>query len=279
MKIHHLNCATQCTRGGRLVSGRGSLLSTACLVCHCLLIETEAGLVLVDTGLGLDDVKMARSRLPRGFLFWANPRLDQGETAARQLERLGYSVEDVRHIIVTHLDFDHAGGLCDFPQATVHVSAREYQAVVATPRRYEGWTQFRYRLPQPAQSAKWRIHETAGEVWFGFEAVRPLPGLSADILLVPLTGHSAGHMGVAVRTADGWLLHAGDAYFFRGEVQSGTPSCPIGLRLFQRCLATDNTARLRNQQRLRQLAIEDSTIRIFSAHDPVEFRQLQGVSA
>jgi glyoxylase-like metal-dependent hydrolase (beta-lactamase superfamily II) len=51
----------------------------------------------------------------------------------------------------------------------------------------------------------------------GFEAVRDLDGLPPEILLVPLAGHTWGHSAVAIDTGDGWLLHAGDAYFFRGE--------------------------------------------------------------
>ena len=56
MRIHHLNCGCMCPVGGRLWDGvsRGP---TAQLVCHCLLVETDSGLVLVDTGFGLRDVE------------------------------------------------------------------------------------------------------------------------------------------------------------------------------------------------------------------------------
>lgn len=270
MRVHHLNCATQCVRGGCLISGQDSFLSTAKLVCHCLLVETEEGLVLVDTGLSLDDVQMACSRLPRSFLFLANPRLDPDETAIRQIERLGYSRNDVRHIIVTHLDFDHAGGVSDFPNAIVHVLRNEYQATTSTDR----WlNQFRYRLSHQGRSPNWLFHDAIDETWYGFEAIYPLPGIPS-ILLIPLPGHSIGHAGVAVQTPQGWLLHAGDAYFFRDEVHADPPFCPIGLRLFQYCLATNRKAQHQNQQRLRQLAFEQSTVQIFSAHDPVEFQRL-----
>ncbi|WP_223281445.1 MBL fold metallo-hydrolase [Streptomyces antnestii] len=47
----------------------------------------------------------------------ARPVLDTGETAVRQVAALGYDIEDVRHIVLTHLDLDHAGGLRDFPPA------------------------------------------------------------------------------------------------------------------------------------------------------------------
>ena len=56
MRIHHLSCGTLCPPGGRLLNPHGDGMF-ARLVCHCLLIETPAsGLVLVDTGLGLNDV-------------------------------------------------------------------------------------------------------------------------------------------------------------------------------------------------------------------------------
>ena len=49
MRIHHLNCGTDCPLGGALFDGR-SVSPLGRLVCHCLLIETDAhGLVLIDT--------------------------------------------------------------------------------------------------------------------------------------------------------------------------------------------------------------------------------------
>ena len=56
MRIHHLNCGSLCPRGGRFFGGEGGPLSTAPMCCHCLLIEGEDGLTLVDSGLGLEDV-------------------------------------------------------------------------------------------------------------------------------------------------------------------------------------------------------------------------------
>ena len=57
-----------------------------------------------------------------------NIRFDPRLTAMRQIERLGFSPREVRHIVMTHLDFDHTGGIEDFPWAAVHVSARELDA-------------------------------------------------------------------------------------------------------------------------------------------------------
>jgi glyoxylase-like metal-dependent hydrolase (beta-lactamase superfamily II) len=119
MRIHHLSCGTMCPYGGRLMDGRPG---PARLVCHCLLIETDRdGLVLVDTGFGMNDVHHPTPRLSAFFLTSMRIELDESTTARRQVEALGFSASDVTHIVLTHLDFDHAGGIQDFPGAAVHV--------------------------------------------------------------------------------------------------------------------------------------------------------------
>ena len=269
MIVHHLNCATQCVIDGRLVSGNCSLLQRTPLVSHCLLVETSSGLVLVDTGLGLHDVEDPSQRLGNGFLFLARPRLDPEETAVRQVERLGFSRNDVRHIIVTHLDLDHAGGLSDFPAAWVHLLEEEYAAAM-TPTSFTA--HYRYRTSQWQLNPSWVRYQVQGACWFGFECVSQMEGLPPEILLVPLKGHTHGHTGVAVYTKNSWLLHAGDAYYYRGEMEPNEPCCPLGLALVQRLGAVDNWMRRGNQERLRQLVREhNQQVRIFSAHDPVEF--------
>ena len=271
MKVHHLNCATMCPLGGRLLSGTGKLTTPAKLVCHVLLIETDDGLVLVDTGLGLPDVADPAGRLGREFVAMARPKQDPSETAIRQVQDLGFAPSDVRHILLTHLDLDHAGGLADFPSATVHLTADEHDAAVHPRTRLE---RQRYRPVQWAHDPKWALDHPGGERWFGIECVRQLEGLPPEILLVPLRGHSRGHSAVVVDTGPRWLLHAGDAYFHRGEMDPDRRRCPPLLDVFQRIVEIDGPARLKNQERLRALVRENSDkVRVFSAHDPVELER------
>ena len=61
--------------------------------------------------------------------------LNPEQAAMRQVARLGYAPADVRHIVLTHIHFDHCGGLPDFPAASVHVHRREYKAFTGCPRR------------------------------------------------------------------------------------------------------------------------------------------------
>lgn len=276
MRVHHLNAVSMCPVGGAIMDGRTVGLRGR-LACHCLLVETEDGLVLVDTGLGLRDVAAPRARISRPFLALLRPELREQMTAVRQVERLGFEPEDVRHVVLTHLDFDHAGGLDDFPGATVHLLEDERAAAV---RRRTILDRMRYRPQQWSSRDRWRTYVRGeGESWFGFDAVRDLDGLPPEILLVPLVGHTLGHAGVAVHADRGWLLLAGDAYFYRAEMDPEIPRCTPGLRLYQTLMEKDRRARLWNRDRLRLLGMDHGgEITITSSHDPVEFERLAGRS-
>ncbi|HEY8429044.1 MAG TPA: MBL fold metallo-hydrolase [Sandaracinaceae bacterium] len=273
MRVHHLSCGTMCPYGGRWINGSSPPWKTGRMVCHVLLVETErAGLVLVDSGLGLADVAEPRARLGGVFLAAVRPVLREEETAVRRVERLGFSPADVRHIVLTHMDLDHAGGLSDFPHATVHVLGEEH-AAATRPRLAD---RARYRPVQWSHAPKFETYAPEGEPWLGFPAVRDLRGLPPEILMVPLVGHSRGHAGIAVKDGDGWLLHAGDAYFHAEQMDPERPRCPPALSLFQNAVAYDRERMRENQARLRELVREHRrVVRVFSAHDPNELDALR----
>jgi glyoxylase-like metal-dependent hydrolase (beta-lactamase superfamily II) len=268
MRIHHLDCCTMCPAAGRLVNDAGRLVS------HVLAIETPRdGLVLVDTGIGLDDCAAPRARLGRPFVALTGLQVDPARTARRQIEALGFGRDDVRHVVVTHLDLDHAGGLPDFPSATVHVHRDEHHAaVVARAFRDRG----RYRACHFAHGPRFAPYDAlAAEPWFGLPRARPLEGLHAEIVAIPLPGHSRGHVAVAVpRGPEGWFVHAGDAYFHEGVVDRSRPSPPIGIRTFESLVAWDRALMRQNQERLRALHGERA-IELVSAHDPNELARAQ----
>ncbi|WP_345782105.1 MBL fold metallo-hydrolase [Xanthomonas campestris] len=278
MRVHHLNCISTCPLGGHLMDGRThGVLERGHLDCHCLLVETNAGLVLIDTGFGLRDVAEPRARLSAFFLALVKPDLREDMTAIRQIQRLGFDPRDVRHIVLTHLDFDHAGGLDDFPHARVHLMTRERDAALA---QYTWMDRQRFRPQQWSTRGQWRTYDsTSGAAWMGLECVHDLQGLPPEILLVPLPGHTFGHAAVAVRTPERWLLLAGDAYFYHREMDP-QPYCTPGLRFYQWMLEKDRTARLHNQQRLRALRQQHGAeVEVFCSHDVVEFERVAGLPA
>jgi glyoxylase-like metal-dependent hydrolase (beta-lactamase superfamily II) len=274
MRVHHLNCITSCPLGGALMDGQTRALRGR-LTCHCLLVETGSSLVLVDTGFGLRDVADPPSRISRFFLLLNAPEFREEMTAVRQIQRMGFDPRDVRHVVLSHLDFDHAGGLDDFPHATVHMLGRERDSALA---RRTMLDRMRYRPQQWSTRANWRVYEPdTGERWMGFERVRALEGLPPDIVLVPLLGHTLGHAGIAVRREQGWLLQAADAYFFHEEMNPERPRCTPGLRFYQWMMQKDGQARRQNQARLRDLVRSSGgEVAVVSSHDPVEFERLAG---
>lgn len=170
----------------------------------CLLVETGQGYVLVDTGLGLHDYRHP-SRMVRFFCLDFGVANDPDNTAVRQLARLGILSQEVRHIVLTHLHFDHAGGLPNFPHAQVHVHRREYEALL----HHHSWTELAYDRQDFAHAPQWLLYDQPSAQWCGLEAI-PLP-FSPPMFLIPLFGHTRGHCGAAIPDGQGWLFQCADA--------------------------------------------------------------------
>jgi glyoxylase-like metal-dependent hydrolase (beta-lactamase superfamily II) len=152
---------------------------------NCLLIETPAGRVLVETGIGerVDDKTRAM-------------RVYQGLAVVPALEAAGFLPETVDVVALSHLHFDHAGGLLRadgsraFPRATIVAQKAEWEVALGdNPRLVASYVQPELRL----------VHDWGAEGWADGER-ELLPGVT----VVPTGGHSTGHQAVVVRgTGDG----------------------------------------------------------------------------
>ncbi len=236
------------------------------VVCHCLLLETDQGLVLVDTGLGVQDYLHTQARL--GNLVSRLGRIENNLelTALAQIQHLGFSSKDVKHILISHLDFDHAGGISDFPHATVHILSSEYNA---TQNFFSLKNKARYKTQQFKQHRYWNfIEPDQGEAWFNLHQVQGFRIFQDEILMIPLLGHSQGHCGVAIKQNDGWLFFCGDAYF--SHLQLNPTNRLRTLDKLERFFAEDNQRRIDNLHKIQQLAQNEKNIEIICAHDPIE---------
>jgi glyoxylase-like metal-dependent hydrolase (beta-lactamase superfamily II) len=147
---------------------------------NCLLIETPAGRVLVETGIGerVDD----KTRAMRAY---------DGPAIVPALETAGFLPETVDLVAMTHLHFDHAGGLLRsdgaraFPNARIVAQRAEWDIALGdNPRLVASYVQPELRLVEAWGTQGWADGEQ-----------ELLPGVS----VVPTGGHSAGHQAILVR--------------------------------------------------------------------------------
>lgn len=190
----------------------------------CLLIESNQGLVLVDTGPGLDDYADP-TWITKLFRHITIMPFDPQEAAVNQVRRLGYKPEDVRHIILTHMHFDHCGGMPDLPHAKVHVHGREYEAFTT----HKGFLSAAYVRRHIAHKPDFVLYEDTGQKWFDFEAIR-IKGFDPEMWFIPMPYHSPGMSGVAIKTEGGWHFHCGDAAadFRRSDIPEQTIRLILG---------------------------------------------------
>ena len=147
---------------------------------NCLLIETRSGRVLVETGIGdrVDDKTRAM-------------RVYEGPWIVPALEAAGFPPESVNVVAMSHLHFDHAGGLLRadgtraFPRATIVAQRAEWEVALGTNSRLvASYDQPELRL----------VRDWGAEGWADGER-EILPGVT----VVPTGGHSAGHQAIVVR--------------------------------------------------------------------------------
>jgi glyoxylase-like metal-dependent hydrolase (beta-lactamase superfamily II) len=235
------------------------------MVCHCLLVETDKGLVLIDTGFGTQDYLHPQTRLGRLFSKMSAIQFDFTLTAVAQIQQLGFQPSDVKHILVSHLDLDHAGGISDFPQATIHILSSEYNAA----QKLSMMNKLRYRPQQFKNHRHWNFLEPKnGESWFNFHKVQGFHMFNDEVLLIPLLGHTTGHCGIAIKQHNGWVFFCGDAYYSHLELDPNH-KLPL-LDKLERLFAENNTARLKTLSEIQRLAHNEPRIEIICAHDPVE---------
>jgi len=168
-------------------------------------IDHPKGLTLFDCGLHhgmLDPDERYRRLLAKQDM---NVELLPDETPAARMEALDFDPAAVKQVVLSHLHFDHAGGLHRFPNATVVVQKREWEA------GFDDELAARYGLPKTYFDLGHAVKTIDGEHdLFGDGSVTCLPSY----------GHTPGHQSLRVRSEGGDYILTSDACYFCDVVRS-----------------------------------------------------------
>lgn len=206
-------------------------------------IEHAEGLALFDCGvhawLGDPADRYAGALAAQGMQVALAPE----QTVTARLQALDIDPARVRFAVLSHLHFDHAGGLSELPNATVVVQRREWAA------GFDAELSARYFLPRPYFDLGHRVLQVDGEHdLFGDGSVTCLPSY----------GHTPGHQSLRVRSDAGDHILTADACYFCQAVE--TRSFPA---------FADHAAMNRSLDALLALRGPDTTM-VFG-HDPAQW--------
>jgi N-acyl homoserine lactone hydrolase len=188
-----------------------------------LLEHPSAGAVLVDTGMHGSVVPGGGRERSRnlglvGRMMSRHASMRPEQTAAAQLRALGFDPAEIELVVMTHLHFDHASALCDFPNATVLVDRREWAAAWARDSFLNGYSRAqldsrpRYRTVDFAASSVLTSGPFARTVdVFGDGA----------LTLVSTPGHTAGHLSLLARLEGREALLVADAAYTMATIRDG----------------------------------------------------------
>ncbi|QFT92371.1 N-acyl homoserine lactonase AttM [Roseovarius sp. THAF9] len=183
------------------------------LPLQAFLIDHRDGWVLFDTGIDpaiLSDPGYIRQAVGRILLPWIfRFHLTDADRIDHVLAAQGVDAEDIRLAIISHLHFDHVGGIAQIPQADLMVSAREW-SILSEPHPEREWI-LREHIEIP--SAKWQqiaFAPSEDPLFEGFDGVYDVVG-DGSMILLPTPGHTKGSLSMLIRR-EGWdpVLLVGD---------------------------------------------------------------------
>lgn len=158
------------------------------------LIQTKNGRILYDVGCDYHKInnKSQHAKYYNAELGFAAPTMHESQRLPNQLARMGLSINDIDLIFISHLHFDHAGGLCDCGHIDVHIQADE----LANANNLEDLAYFEDEI---IHKVNWQVKNGEYELCTGVSAITS-------------PGHTAGHMSLLIEVPTGApIILAGDA--------------------------------------------------------------------
>jgi glyoxylase-like metal-dependent hydrolase (beta-lactamase superfamily II) len=194
---------------------KGAGLASRCFPSRAYLIETSLGLVLWDTGYAERFQEETSKGVYRLYPMVTPVSFNPEQALVRQLRQQGVNPDDIRFVILSHFHADHMAGLKDFPKAHIlcdHWGWLDIKGLTGVRALLKAFIPG--LVPADIETRMsfvqyWEAVDLPAEL-APFERAWDVLG-TGELLIVPLPGHSAGHIGAFVLTEGGWTLLASDA--------------------------------------------------------------------
>ena len=204
--------------------------------CPAFLVRhPTVGPFLVDTGLHPSVTTKPQANMGRIATWYARPRLAPEEALSAQLRARGVDPHDIHHVVMTHLHYDHASGMAEFPSATFVLTDVEWRAATTQARPlFQGYRPAHYDYVFDYRTISYTGAEITSYSSFGHTF--DLFG-DGSVRLASTPGHSAGHQSVICRLRDRDFVIAGDAIYTFGQLgDAPPPPRPADPHTFRRTL-------------------------------------------
>ncbi len=204
-------------------------------VVSFLVEHPSAGVILIDTGLHPSVAVSPRKNLGLvGTRLLANLRMEPEQAVPARLRARGIDHSDVRLVVMTHLHFDHASGMSEFPEATFVFTRAEWEAATEPRGWMRGYVRRHFDHAFDYRLLDFESRDVDSYATFG-RAIDLLGDGSIRAVYTP--GHTRGHMSVILRLRNREALIAGDAIYTRRTLSDGVlPTRMEDEHLFRRSL-------------------------------------------
>lgn len=223
----------------------------------------KQGLVLFDAGYAPRLTKLTERWPDRIYRSIVPFEVSDANTAAAGLRAKGFSPDEVRHVVVSHLHPDHIGGLRDFRRATIHLSRAAYDDNMHA----RGLRRLK-RAFSPGllpDDLLQRVHFLPGFTGERQGALGQTIDLFGDgsLRLVDLPGHAAGQVGMLCDLGVRQVLFAADAAWMTRNITEGRPPSRL-----THLIAHDPAAARATLSRLAAVLAERPDLQLIPSHCP-----------
>lgn len=228
MKLHALQTGTVRVKQFQLTGASNNLSRLYQLIftkrwsewmpIYSWLIQTDDELILIDTG---ETAKIyEKGYLPSGGLYHkaVQTRIKKEEDISHQIQKIGFKLDAINTVILTHLHGDHIGGISYLPKANFIVAQAEYDMALSKegsgngyfPKNWPSW--FKPTLIS---------YDNRNE---GIFTQSYKLNTKANIVIVPTPGHSVGHQSVIIKTKKQNYFVGGDLTYNLETLKQNIPN-------------------------------------------------------